>query len=62
MTRALAFIALRLLALCLAVVSPLAPILCLGPLYLCELGLDRLRLPPAPDRSTDLRVVYPVVS
>lgn len=62
MIRALAFIALRLFALCCAVVCPLMPSLAIGVSYLCELGMDRLRLPPAPDRSTDLRMVYPVVS
>lgn len=60
MTRALAFIFLRLLALCAAVLCPLMPSLSIGVGYLCELGMDRLRLPPAPGRSTDLRIIYPV--
>jgi hypothetical protein len=54
MIRALAFIALRLLELCCAVLCPLMPSLAIGVAYGCELGMDRLRLPPAPgpDPST----------
>lgn len=60
--RALAFIVLRLIVLCCAVFCPLMPSLAIGVGYLCELGMDQLRLPPTPGPSTDLRAAYPVVS
>jgi hypothetical protein len=60
MIRPLAFIVLSVLEAFMGMIACLAPSLFIGPMWLCELALDRLRLPPLPDRSTDLRVVYPV--
>jgi hypothetical protein len=59
MTRALAFILLTILELGLCIFAALAPALFIGPVYLCELGLDRLR-PEWIDPRTDLREYYPV--
>jgi hypothetical protein len=57
LTRALAFIVLTVLQAFIVIVSPLAPILLLGPVYICELGLDRLR-PEYIDPRTDLREYF----
>jgi hypothetical protein len=55
----LAFVVLRVLELCLALVFPLAPSACLGLTYALDPLHERLR-PPAPlEPGTDLREFYP---
>jgi hypothetical protein len=61
MTRPLAFIVLSVLEAFMGMIACLAPSLFIGPMYLCELALDRLR-PEYIDPRTDLREYYPVAS